>query len=210
MIYEAVSTDVPIQQGDIFRNIPRVEFSMSQLIVDEGDEEKELTTWDEVVSTGSDPVTALLPVEPVIGIVITQNCDASRGRDICLCQVSPFLPSVGQESEPKNANKWNSLILKHMRSSPRIFYLPMGDGIFDQRMAVDFRSVLRVPLKELYDMRQHRIARLNEVANEHFRESLGQFFRRYAFNEWYPLTKEEAEAYAEKSPEEIHLYPWQK
>ena len=39
---------------------------------------------------------------------------------------------------------------------------------------------------------------LNAVAMEHFREVLSNFFRRYAFNEWYPLTTEEFKSYDEQ------------
>jgi hypothetical protein len=55
------------------------------------------------------------------------------------------------------------------------------------------------------------MGRLNDVATEHFRESLGQFYRRYPYNEWYPLTPEEAAAYADaKKLEAVELYEWQK
>ena len=37
MIYEAVAPDEPIRQGDIFRNIPRVDFSLAALPVMESD-----------------------------------------------------------------------------------------------------------------------------------------------------------------------------
>ena len=67
------------------------------------------------------------------------------------------------------------------------------------RSAVDFRVVLPVPRLDLESMRDLRIARLNQVAREHFREALSHFFRRYAFNEWYPLNREEFNAYAEQA-----------
>ena len=83
---------------------------------------------------------------------------------------------------------------------------------FDERKVVDFRSVLSVPRIDLENLRPHRLGRLNDVADEHFRESLAQFFRRYPVNGWYPLTSEEFDAYAAgiRDPNEKPApYPWQ-
>jgi len=41
-------------------------------------------------------------------------------------------------------------------------------------------------------------------------EALAHFFRRYAYNEWYPLTKEEFAAYAADCPEPVAPYSWQR
>lgn len=46
-----------------------------------------------------------------------------------------------------------------------------------------------MPRNDLEHLRVHRIGTLNKVANEHFREALSHFFRRYAYNEWYPLRR---------------------
>jgi len=67
-----------------------------------------------------------------------------------------------------------------------------------------------VPMWDLMDLRKFRVGTLNSVANEHFRECLGHFFRRYSYNEWYPLTQEQFLAYREsKKSEEITPYEWQ-
>jgi len=55
-----------------------------------------------------------------------------------------------------------------------------------------------------------RVGRLNEVASEHFRERIGGFFRRYAYDEWYPLDKAEFEAYRKEKPEPVEPFDWQK
>jgi hypothetical protein len=63
---------------------------------------------------------------------------------------------------------------------------------------------------ELEEMRgHHRSARLLPLAAEHFRETLSFFFRRYADNEWYPLTASEFQAYKAECPEAVEPYPWQ-
>ena len=92
-----------------------------------------------------------------------------------------------------------------------ILFAPDPSFGFLDRKAADFRSVIRLPLEELRNLRQYRVGQLNMVATEHFRESLGQFYRRYPYNEWYPLTKEEAESYAQdKRLEPTDLYEWQR
>jgi hypothetical protein len=212
MIYETVLTTDPIEQGDIFQNIPRVDFSLSSLaIIDEDDEAKEMTWRDALALNSSAPVSAVLAVKPVAAIVVTQNCDASRGQTLSLCQIEDYLSAFNQAQPPKNPKGWQSLLMRMSRMNPRFFYLP-EDGNYGiaTRSAVDFRIVLPVPRIDLENMRDLRIARLNKVAAEHFRESLSNFFRRYAFNEWYPLNREEFAEYAAQTGEHVAAFDWQK
>ncbi len=67
---------------------------------------------------------------------------------------------------------------------------------------------LRVPRAELEEVRYLRKGRLNNVADEHFRERIGEFFRRYPYDEWYPLDQDEMEAYIKEYPD-IRPFPWQ-
>ncbi|MDG3007600.1 hypothetical protein [Paludisphaera mucosa] len=223
MIYQALSPDGPICQGDIFYGIPKVGISLSDLalVEDTPDDEAEVLTgvsWREVLSTGGaqEPktFTAVLPIKPVMGIVISQNCDAARGEDLSLCEVASLLKT--EEKPPKDAKAWQSRITKEARTNPRFFYMP-EDAFFgiDERKSVDFRSVIRVARVDLLAMRDQRLCCLNHVATEHFRESLAQFFRRYPVNEWYPLTKEEFDVYAAEvwrdgKGERVEPYEWQK
>ena len=75
-------------------------------------------------------------------------------------------------------------------------------------MAVDFLLTLRLPLKDLMASRGRRRARLNAVADEHFRERIGEFFRRYPYDEWYPLNEREFAAYQSDYPD-AQAFPWQ-
>jgi hypothetical protein len=211
MIYEAVGSTDPVQQGDIFRNIPRVDFSLSSLAIIDGDDEPKSVSWrDIVLSNPATPISAVLAVKPVTAIVITQNCDATRGQTLSLCQVEDYLTAINQPV-PKSPKAWQSLLIKFGRTNNRFFYLP-EDNVFGLtvRSAVDFRVVLPVPRVDLESMLDLRVARLNRVALEHFRESLSHFFRRYAFNEWYPLTREEFKAYADQAGEPVAAFEWQK
>jgi len=86
------------------------------------------------------------------------------------------------------------------------FYLPPDPTIgFMDRMAVDFLSTLRVSRGDLENARHLRRGRLNTVADEHFRERLAEFFRRYPYNEWYAFNKQEFEAYRTGHPQEQEL-----
>jgi hypothetical protein len=54
-----------------------------------------------------------------------------------------------------------------------------------------------------------RVGSLNETAEAHFRERLGEFWRRFAYDEWYSLSAEELQAYC-ADREGVTPYPWQK
>jgi hypothetical protein len=82
------------------------------------------------------------------------------------------------------------------------FYLPEDSELgFDKRMAVDFQVTLTVARQDLEAMRHLRKRRLNPEADEHFRERLAEFFRRYPVDEWYPLTAAEFSEYEKDYPE---------
>lgn len=212
MIYSAVDQNEPIKQGDIFRGIPRVDFSLSAIAVVDDEEGQRRTTWRDLLDENGEhaAVAAVVPMKSVDAIVITQDCDAMRGEYLCLCQIDEFLAARKVKTAPKNAKAWKNDIVRHSKTNQRWFYLPADPSFgFPQRMAADFRVILRVPRLDLDAMRDLRVGRLNDVGTEHFRESLGQFFRRYPYNEWYPLTKQEFEAYVESCPEQVQPYPWQ-
>ena len=66
-----------------------------------------------------------------------------------------------------------------------------------------FRDDLEKNVKEL------RRGRLNKIAFQHYRESIAQYFRRYPYDEWYPLNNEEFEEYnLNKGP--VDPFEWQK
>ncbi len=209
MIYEKVEPARPIRQGDIFRNIPRLEISLAEIpVVDE--EGTRVASWQELLDEGTeDDVTAVVKLKAVTGIVITQDCDAARGKDLSLALIDDFQQVTNKS--PETPKSWWKHITNHAKSNLRYFYLPADENFnLGQPMAADFRTILRVSREEVMTQGGFRVGRLNTVANEHFRESLAQFFRRYPYNEWYPLTKEQAEDYAKSSPEPVELYDWQK
>lgn len=209
MIYVFPSEDSPIRQGDIFANIPRASVSLTDLTTIT-DEDLRLLSWDEIAKKGK-PVEAVLPVTPVYAIVATQNCDALTSPEITLCEIQEFQKVEGKAKDVSSPKRLMNIITQHARINQKWFYLPPDDKIgFTDKMAVDFRCTIRVRRTDLESFKNFRKGSLNSLARQHFRERLGQFFRRYPYNEWYSLNHKELQAY-EKSRKCVvsPKYSWQ-
>jgi hypothetical protein len=208
VIYDFPAITTPIRQGDIFVSLPRIDFSLNQIpvIADDG---QEIRNWADIAANGQ-PITALLAVQPVTAIVITQNCDNAHGRDISLCEIRKFRDVERLAKDTTTPKGWMSLITKQARTNLKWFYLPPDPHVgFAEKMGVDFTVTLRVPRVELEELRSLRKACLIDVADEHFRERLSEFYRRYPYDEWYPLTIEEFSEYQKKNPE-VQPFIWQR
>jgi hypothetical protein len=219
MIYEDVDATAPIRQGDIFFDLPRLEFSMEEVFFREQEDEPELrhASWPEIVQNFSPQeiagnVQVFVSVKSVPAIVATQDCDALRSPDITLCEIRKFV-DVERSCQNVNALKrFVQAITRQARLNLKWFYLPPDEGIgFKERMAVDFLATLRLRREDLEKFSFLRKKRLNAIADEHFRERIGEFFRRYPYDEWYPLSKEELALYNNDHGQEPSLpFPWQK
>lgn len=208
MIYEYPALDTPIRQGDIFLGLPRVEISLGRIAVIEGSEETVEREWRQIAVLG-EAVTAILPVRPVSAIVATQDCDAIHARDITLCEIRPFRDVERKSQHTTSPRSWKNLITQHARINQKWFYLPPNEMLgFVDKMAVDFMVTIRVPRTDLLELRELRKGRLNEIADEHFRERIAEFFRRYPYDEWYALDDAELEAYMSEYPD-VSPFPWQ-
>ncbi|MGA2619516.1 MAG: hypothetical protein ABSF26_18050 [Thermoguttaceae bacterium] len=208
MIYEFPPEDGPIRQGDIFVGLPRVEVSLDRipLVDEEGAHE---SPWAEVASAGNQ-VRAILPVRPVSAIVISQDCDTVHSQDISLCEIRAFRMVEGKAKQTRDTKGWVGILTQHARANLKWFYLPPSARLgFEDKMAVDFTVTLRVPRVELEAFRHSRKGRLNPLADEHFRERLAEFFRRYPYDEWYPLNEAELAEYRKKYPD-AQPFAWQK
>jgi len=207
MIYEFPSESDPIRQGDIFLGLPRMDISLNEIVVYEEGGERE-TSWAEIAQD-EESVNILVPVRSVAAIVATQDCDAVRSRDITLCEIREFRDVEPSTKDTKSAKAWISRIIQQARINQKWFYLPPDEQIgFKEKMAVDFLVTLRIPREDLESLRSLRKGRLNPVADEHFRERIAEFFRRYPYDEWYPLNQEELATYA-AAHEGTKPYPWQ-
>lgn len=207
MIYERVINSDSVRQGDIFLSVPRVELEPSKLVAIQ-DGEYSPVSLASIAQSGT--VHSLsLPVRFVPAIVVTQDCDASRSSHISLCEIDQFSrvhPPCANTTKPSS---WRSVITQHSRANTKWFYLPeSGDLGWDQKMAVDFGAVIQVSSDVLRDPCSNRGFRLNDLAAEHFRERLAEYFRRYAYDEWYALNTAELEDYLKRYPD-VQKFPWQ-
>jgi hypothetical protein len=208
MIYDDVPTDAPLRQGDIFVCLPRVEVTLERIVLFEENGETAEYQWRDLANRGN-VVSAVLPERPVVAIVATQDCDATRSDDITLCEIRRFRDVEGKSENTTSPKSWKNIITQQSRINQKWFYLPPDSHVgFNDKMAVDFMVTLRVPRLELEAFRDLRKGRLNNVAYEHFRERIGEFFRRYAYNEWYPLDQVELQAYINDYPD-TKPFPWQ-
>lgn len=210
VIYEGVQPDAPIRQGDIFANIPRLELSLSQLAVVDEEHQTSAVSWQDLVAEGRSQINAICWLRPVMGIVVTQDCDAIRAADITLCEIRPLADvDFTFKSPGKGPEWWAKMIPRQCQRNLKWFYLP-PDPLpqFSERMAVDFRVTIRVALADLQLLIHLRRGRLKPEADEHFRERLSEFFRRYPYDEWYSLDAQEFQAYQKDAPE-AEPRPWQ-
>lgn len=207
MIYDYPDRAAPLRQGDIFVGVPRIELSLEKVLLAEPQGER-LARWEELAGqTGQ--LTILVPVRPVVGIIATQDCDTIHSRDITLCEIREFRDVERKSKDVSAAKSWKNIITQHARINQKWFYLPPDERIgFLHKMAVDFLVTLRVPRSDLESLRSLRKGRLNSLADEHFRERLAEFFRRYPYDEWYPLNTEELEAYMAEYPD-AKPFSWQ-
>jgi hypothetical protein len=209
VIYEYPPSDVPIRQGDIFTGLPRVEVSLRTIPILESDGATYEREWRDIARNGQ-KVAAVCPIRPVFAIVATQDCDAIRAPDITLCEIRPFQDVERKAAETSKAKRWMSILTQQSRINQKWFYLPPDPTIgFADKMAVDFLTTIRVPRCELEEMRDLRKGRLNDTADEHFRERISEFFRRYPYDEWYSLNEDELEAYLQDHPDATP-FPWQR
>lgn len=207
MIYEPTDVSAPIRQGDIFIGLPRIDLSLQEVLLVEAAGER-VIKWVELAGK-QDPFDILVPVRSVKAIVATQDCDAIRNRDITLCEIRSFCDVEGKAASASAPKSWVSILTQHARVNQKWFYLPPEESIgFSEKMAVDFVVTLRLPRQDLESLRSLRRGRLNPTADEHFRERIGEFFRRYPYDEWYALNSEELDEYRKKCPE-AQPFAWQ-
>jgi hypothetical protein len=211
LIYEFPPREAPIRQDDIFIRMPRVEMPSlgSALAVTDAEGNESVGSWTDIAQDET-PVIVSVAVRPVTAIVTTQDCDAVRAPEIVLCEIRRFEEVEGRAKNVTSTKRLVDLITQHARINQKWFYLPPDKGIgFDSRMAVDFRVTVRVLREDLEELKKtSRVGRLNVVAEAHFRERLGEFSRRYPYDEWYSLSAEELEEYC-KGREGVHPFPWQ-
>lgn len=196
-----------IRQGDIIGPLPVPVLSLEKLYVPTGNGYVQIK-WEDVLS--QEGLIVEVTIEPSLGIVVSQDCDACRAPLVTFCAIDTFEAVTGLD-RPKKPARWVDLITKKSREYAAWFYRPSDIQIgFEDRMAVDFERVFQVRRADIDShVPKLRKGRLNLQAYEHFRECIAQYYRRYPFDEWYPLDKEEFAQYdAKKGP--AKPFDWQK
>jgi hypothetical protein len=213
MIYRTVDLGEPLSQGDIFLAVPSIRISLQNMICADDDGEH-IDQWESIVEKGESP-TCLFEATPVPAIIVTPDCDALRSELITLAEIRTFAEVEGKAKDAKSPKSFMKIITQHARINQKWFYLPKDDGepfrqLFNEKLGVDFRATLSLPRTDLEGVGALRIARLDTPAIEHFRERISEFYRRYPYDEWYPLDAAEFEKYlTSQNQEEIVPYPWQ-
>jgi hypothetical protein len=213
VIYEAVDPDEPVRQGDIFARIPRIDVNLSRLVAISPTLGPNIGTWVDLERL-DEPATIAATARPVMAIVISQDCDATRSEDISFCEVRPFEKVDGKAKGFANLKPKSRLniITTHARVNQKWFYMPPSAAFgIQEHMAVDFRIPIRVLRENVEDMRPtNRVGRLNDVAYAHFRERISEFFRRYPYDEWYALDRDELNEYPAFKAGYAEPFPWQR
>ena len=210
MIYDFPSRDDRIRQGDIFLGLPRVDLSLDEfsVLTEDGDIRKR--TWTALAGLDTDPIICLA-VRSTAAIVVSQDCDIAHGEYVTLCEIRTFrdVERKSRDTPSAKTEKWMRMLTQQARLNQKWFYLPPDDRVdLPDKMAVDFRVTLRLSQADLKRYIGLRKGRLNEVADEHFRERIAEFYRRYPYNEWYPLDRDELAVYRGIYPDAAP-YPWQ-
>ena len=201
MIYEAVSLSDDLRQGDIFWRLPFSYFNLDVLFVYTDDSTSEEISWQNL---NKENIQVLASIEKVYAIVLSQDCDCLREEYISLIVVSEWL------KEYTKSKKWMEEIIKLNRVSPSKMYLPPDNNFnINKRMHIDFSQIFNLKRENLNGIKSLRLCRLNEEAMDHFREKLAFYFHRYAFDEFYPLNKDEMSSYEKMRKEKYKRRKYQ-
>jgi len=201
VIYKATNVRT-IRQGDIFVDLPFIDledFNALEASINLEDEPQR-KTWTEIKN--QDNIHLTVKAVPTSGIVISQDCDNVRKKFISFAKIDTLVNVLGKPTLPANQNELLSLMIK---TSPKrgysFYYLPEGIG-FTTKMAADFKTIFQLPRESLLNnLASMRKGTLNKIALEHFRQTLAQYFTRYAYNEWYSLNLTEYQAYYRGLPQ---------
>ena len=201
MIYEAVSLSDDLRQGDIFWMLPFSYFNLDELFILSDDSTFEEISWQNLTK---EDIQVLASIEKVYAIVLSQDCDCLREEYISLIVVSEWQKGY------TSSKKWMEEIIKLNKYSPSKMYLSLDNNFnINKRMHIDFSQIFNLKRVNLTNIKSLRICRLNEEAMEHFREKVAYYFHRYAFDEFYPLDKDEMSSYEKKRKEKYKRRKYQ-
>lgn len=204
MIYTPVPSQDPICQGDIFYKLPFLRFDLKNLQYINSDHDVVQGSWNEKIE---DNTWILANVQKVYAIVLTEDCDCIRNPYISFILITPW------NKKCENAKTWMQEIININTKGLTGMYLPPDPTYqMNKRMLIDFATIFHIDRDGLKQMLNLRLCRLNEEAKNHFRDKISHYFKRYAYEEYYPLNSEEMDQYVLKnqnSEEKFHRKSYQ-
>lgn len=226
--YKSISLSDALEQGDIFDRLPIFNLDseiLTQMIVKESTpgnydfDSKEIDLKDYVPDETEKIENVISSVLWRPGIIITQNCDVVREDYLSFCEIRK-LEDVDKQYAglTKLDRKVEFLAKKEYKHQYKYFYLLQNQSIFnDNKMVVDFSRIYQVKREIIENLKNKRMIGLSSTPLEHLKIKLSNYFKRFAYDGWYVLNKEEYSVYCdfEKknkiSDEEFKLikpYPW--
>ena len=187
MIYTSVKEIEPIRQGDIFFNLPFVRYNLRELYVYFNENEFNLTSW---IDVKENTINGVANFEKVYGIVLSQDCDCLRNPYLSLIMIIPYNRNF------TSVKRGMQEILIINNRSPSLMYLPPDNNFrIREKMLIDFSQIFHIFREDLEYFKKLRLCRLNSEGLEHFCNKVSDYFRRYAYDEYYPFDPEEMDEY---------------
>jgi len=178
-IYRQFEKRYPVQQCDIFRNIPYLSFDLLVRVGKKGENAITDNTEDiinEVINTGN-----TILVETFIGstfcILASQDCDIENDEDLIFLLLEEL-----KENEIKNYKDIDKALIKPTRSLylPKIKVDEKSFGPFK----VDFSEPIKIPTKLIKNkLKELRIAKISDSAKKVFISKLNNFYARFPVNQ---------------------------
>jgi len=201
--YLSVLESQGLGQGDIFKHLPFFDLKSNEVINIVPENTGSVKLSRDLASYVPDQNGELTNVLADIifrpGIIITQNCDVLRSEYVSFCELRPYTDFEKDFEKQTTDIKKVNFLTKNFRNKDKFFYLLFDESVFQERMAIDFSRIYQIRRELLETMKNKRLAHLGTVPLEHFRIKIANYFKRYAYDEWYILNRSEfGEYYTDK------------
>jgi hypothetical protein len=206
MIYDFPQATESLLQGDILFPLPSTYVDVFRAPVIAASGEFEPQSWANIDRNES---VVQARVKRSWGILATQDCDVSHSETLSFFEIVPLATLTN--TRPSTPTAWMHLITKREKRSPAWFYLPPDNALgFVEPMGIDFKVVFQTAADSVISgSAALRKGRLKPVALDHFRSAISYFFTRYAYDDWYALTRDQLAAYMNEQGA-VEPFDWQR
>jgi hypothetical protein len=180
-MYDEVTTDNILQQGDIFMDLPWPDFDPQSTDLGEGTE----ADMSAVPIKASCPAAVMLDPSP--GIIVSADCSVLRDDLIVFARIRPIETRYKTYAD-KNSDSQLEIRINLWSKVAGAFYLPPVCDLSYSFAVLDGLQTYPRPFVEAY--KSHRVATLTAEAKRHLREKLAYFLTRYG-SDPYCLTPDE-------------------